>query len=121
MSVISSLLSRLRVADPPSVEEEPLPPLDPAAVRHRMIPPETHEAGWPAPTTVQQPQSYVLPLRSSPPSMASLPWQGEIADAEWKPVVLSELEMSIPTIPSLDELAEEGGISPDEPRFPFDT
>ena len=121
MSVISSLLSRLRVAEPPSVEEEPLPPLDPAAVRHRMMPPELREAVWPAPVSAQT-QSYVLPLRSSPPSMASLPWQGEIADAEWKPVVLSELEMSaIPTIPSLDELAEEGGISPDEPRFPFDT
>jgi hypothetical protein len=52
--------------------------------------------------------------------MASLPWQGDGTESDWKPVVLSDLEMSLPVVPSLDELAEEGGIKPTEPRFPFD-
>jgi hypothetical protein len=110
MSMISRLLSRLASADddtgPRALERQ--------ALRRRMTPTETRL------DTGRREQSWVLPLRSSGPSLASLPWQSEIADAEWKPVVLSELEMSLPVIPSLDELAEEGGVGPTEPRFPFD-
>jgi hypothetical protein len=114
MNVISRLLSRLGGAD--GAVEEDLSPraLELQALRRRMTPME------PAGEAPRSDRSYVLPLRTSGPSMASLPWQGEVAESEWKPVVLSELEMSLPVVPSLDELAEEGGIKPTEPRFPFD-
>jgi hypothetical protein len=114
MNVISRLLSRLGGAD--GAAEEDLSPraLELQALRRRMTP---IEPGADAP---RRDQSYVLPLRTSGPSMASLPWQGELAESDWKPVVLSEFEMSLPVVPSLDELAEEGGIKPSEPRFPFD-
>lgn len=119
MNVISRLLSRFGVTDDAS--EKTLSPraADLKALRRRMTPLQT--AGVPS-TATQAPrkQSYVLPLRTSPPALDSLSWLHESSEADWKPVVLSELEMTLPVVPSLDELAEEGGIAPTEPRFPFD-
>lgn len=111
MAVISSLLAHLGFSDPASRSDE-----DPAsrALRRRLTPPEALDPA-------AQTRSWILPLRSSSPTVASLPWQVDDAEADWKPVVLSDLELSIPAVPSIDELAEEGGISPTEPRFPFDT
>jgi hypothetical protein len=114
MSVISRLLSRLGAADDSSEDGMSPRALELQALRRRMTPTETRV------DPAKREQSWILPLRSSGPSFATLPWQSEIAEEEWKPVVLSELEMSLPVVPSLDELAEEGGISPTEPRFPFD-
>jgi hypothetical protein len=114
MNVISRLLSRIGGADGAADEDRSPRALELQALRRRMTPTE------PGSNTPSRDQSYVLPLRTSGPSMASLPWQGDGTESDWKPVVLSDLEMSLPVVPSLDELAEEGGIKPTEPRFPFD-
>ena len=90
MSVISRLLSRLGSADRSSDDDTSPRALELQALRRRMTPTETGL------DSARREQSWILPLRSSGPSLASLPWQSEIADAEWKPVVLSELEMSLP-------------------------
>jgi hypothetical protein len=115
MAVISSLLAHLGFSDAAARSGEDPASMNARTLRRRLTPPEDLD-----PTTAQR-KSWILPLRSSPPSMAGLPWQVEESEAEWKPVVLSDFELSIPAVPSLDELAEEGGISPAEPRFPFDT
>jgi hypothetical protein len=113
MAVISNLL-RLVVADS---GRAPSSRVDLEALRERMTPPQ---ANVPRVEARACERSYVLPLRDPDPSV--LPWQGEVTDPEWKPVVLSEIEeMSFPAIPTIDELAEEGGLAPSEPRFPIDT
>lgn len=112
MAVISSLLAHLGFSDPASRSDASV---DARTLRRRLTPPEELD-----PTAAQR-KSWVLPLRSASPTVASLPWQVDEAEAGWKPVVLSDLELSIPAVPSIDELAEEGGISPTEPRFPIDT
>jgi hypothetical protein len=115
MAVISSLLAHLGFSDPASPSDGGPASVDARTLRRRLTPPEALEAA------AAQRKSWILPLRSSSPTIASLPWQGDEAEADWKPVVLSDFELSIPAVPSIDELAEEGGISPTVPRFPFDT